>query len=67
MRKLHSYMVVYNHSTGIGRIEIKRKTKIKSYGDIEGLDKSIREYHKEVGGTVKDECVTGFYYLGRVR
>lgn len=43
--KLHEYMVVYSHDRGTGRICITRDKEIESYSDVEGIDKTIRNYN----------------------
>lgn len=40
----YEYMVVYFVSNGMGRCQVTRNKKIKSYQDIENLNKSIDKY-----------------------
>lgn len=41
--KVYEYMVVYSHDKGIGRICITKDREIKSYTDVECIDKLIKE------------------------
>jgi hypothetical protein len=41
--KVYEYMVVYSIQNGNGRCSITRDKKIKSYDDIEVLDKVVRD------------------------
>lgn len=44
-RLVYHYMVAYNFPNGNGRIEILRDRRIKSYGDVESMDKIIQDHN----------------------
>ena len=44
--KLYEYMVNYAFNNGIGRIQITKSEPIRSYDDVESLDKFIKSEKK---------------------
>ena len=57
MRK-YEYMVVYQHNTGVGRMQIITTKKVESYEDVEKLDQTIRNSNK-----IMSSFVTNFKLL----
>ena len=49
----YDYMVVYQHNTGTGRIQVIRDRAIESYDDVEGIDEKIKK-HNGLNCTVTD-------------
>lgn len=40
---IYQYIIVFTHNRGNGRMELFRTNKIKSYADIESIDKYISD------------------------
>lgn len=52
--KKYEYMVVYSFNLGIGRVQIITPKPIKTYIDVENLDKTVKEHNGITNAMVID-------------